>query len=169
MKLLQPITIDFLDFFKTGKFDYIKLGQTKEWILNNFPDPNDRYLEDWVKRNDIDIWLYGNIEFHFFKEELMMIFSDHFNHAKLSGGKNIKIKPWIFKNTEKLTLAFVFSELNTNKIDFKKKTDEFGVRLRLQSGVELTFENKEDVENLSPNYFHLTSFALIEEYPNRWK
>ncbi|MDR6968155.1 hypothetical protein J2X31_002170 [Flavobacterium arsenatis] len=169
MKIKQKITIDFLEFFKTGKFDYIKLGQTKEWILNNFPNPDDFFADDWVKQKGYDIWTYGNIEFHFQQEKLFLIFSDHFNNAKLSGGKHIKINPWILKDTSKLTLQFVLAELNNQNIDFKKKTDNLGILLRLQSGIELTFENWEDIDGCNPNDFRLTSFSLIEENPNRWK
>ena len=57
MKLETKINIDILDFIKNGKFDYIKLGQTKEWILNNFPDPD-------ILDFKYNIWTYGNIEFH---------------------------------------------------------------------------------------------------------
>jgi integrase len=31
-KFDKKIEINIFDFFKYGKFDYIKLGQTKEWI-----------------------------------------------------------------------------------------------------------------------------------------
>ena len=54
-------------------------------------------------------------------------------------------------------------------MDFKKKTDNLGVLLRLNSGIELTFENINDIENLNTNEFHLSSFGLIAENPNRWK
>jgi len=30
-----------LELFKTGKFVFIKIGQSKNWILNNFPYPDD--------------------------------------------------------------------------------------------------------------------------------
>lgn len=40
MKLSHKISIIFLDFFKTGRFDCLKLGQTKEYIVHNFPDPD---------------------------------------------------------------------------------------------------------------------------------
>ena len=63
MKLKGKINIDFEEFFTTGKFDFLKLGKTKEWILNNFPDPDgfDEYPEIYKD----DIWRYGNIELHF--------------------------------------------------------------------------------------------------------
>ena len=40
MQLPRPISIDMLDFLHDGRFDCIEPGQTKEWILNNFPDPD---------------------------------------------------------------------------------------------------------------------------------
>ena len=58
-------------------------------------------------------------------------------------------------------------ELNNHDIDYKKQTDSFGITLRLKSGIELTFENKDDIEDLNPNEFLLSSFAKIEENPNK--
>ncbi|UIR56792.1 hypothetical protein LZQ00_03000 [Sphingobacterium sp. SRCM116780] len=167
MIIKTPIPIDFLEFFKTGKFDCIKLGQTKEWILNNFSNPDSRF-DERIKKDGFDIWTYGNIEFHFFGEELFLIFSDHFLRTKLRSGKKLKLNRWIFKDTSRLQLSYVLLELNKNNIDFKKKTDNLGIKLRLTSGLELTFENREDIENLDPNDFELSSFALIEEIPQRW-
>ena len=40
MKNNHKVEIDMLKLFKTGKFDFLKMEQSKEWILNNFPDPN---------------------------------------------------------------------------------------------------------------------------------
>ena len=40
MKIKEPIVIDFKAFFTTGKFDYLKLGSSKEWVINNFPALN---------------------------------------------------------------------------------------------------------------------------------
>jgi hypothetical protein len=34
----KKIEIGIFYFFKYGKFDCVKLGQTKEWFLDNFPD-----------------------------------------------------------------------------------------------------------------------------------
>ncbi len=68
MQLQHRITIDLLEFIQSAKFDYIKLGQTKEWILNNFPDPDG--LQDSAEVYDNPIWWYGNIELHFNGQEL---------------------------------------------------------------------------------------------------
>ena len=68
MQLQHRITIDLLEFIQSAKFDYIKLGQTKEWILNNFPDPDG--LQDSAEVYDNPIWWYGNIELHFNGQEV---------------------------------------------------------------------------------------------------
>lgn len=50
MILKEPIEIDFVEFFKTGKFDHLKLGQTKDWILTHFPDPYSRFDQERLKK-----------------------------------------------------------------------------------------------------------------------
>ena len=91
MKLNNFIEIDILDFFKTGKFDYLKLGHSKEWILNNFPDPDDFGMGENLLT--AKIWFYGNIELHFDKSELFLIFSENIND--LNGGQFLKLNKWI--------------------------------------------------------------------------
>ncbi len=167
MKLKTPIEIDFLEFFKTGKFDYLKLGQTKEWIVNNFPDP-DCYDSSFLTE-EVNIWTYGGIELFFENKKLYLIFSDYWYEGKLSDTKQLKLNKWIFEDIDKLNLLYVLSKLNEHDIDYKKKADNLGVLLRLKSGVELTFENIEDIKGLSTNDFHLTSFSLVAENPYRWK
>lgn len=74
MKLKDPIQVDLLEFFRIGKFDYLKLGQTKEWIINNFPDPDGMNTDTY----ESPIWVYGNIELHFNDDEtLYLIYSDY--------------------------------------------------------------------------------------------
>jgi hypothetical protein len=166
VKLNQPIEIDFLEFFKTGKFDYLKLGQTKEAIIHNFPDP-DCYDLDFLTE-EVKIWTYGGIELHFSNSELYLIFSDHWYEGKLESDQ-LKLNKWIFENIDQLNLLFVIKALNEHNIDFKTKTDQLGVLLRLNSGIEFTFENIDDVDHLSTNDFHITSFSLVAENPYRWK
>ncbi|WP_108870043.1 hypothetical protein [Aquimarina aquimarini] len=161
------IEIDVLEFFKTGKFDNLKLGQTKEWILNNFPHP-DNYGDDFLSEK-VNIWTYGGIELHFEKGKLYLIYSDYWYEGKLDSGYQLKLNKWIFEDISKLNLLYVLTKLNEHDIDYKKKADNLGVLLRLKSGVELTFENINDIEGLKSNDFHITSFALVAENPYRWK
>lgn len=162
----EEIKIDCLEFFKLGKFDFIKLGQTKEWILNNFPEPDSRFTGKMLK-NGADIWTYGDIEFHFAGQELFLIFSDRLETLK--GGEKLKLDKWILSDTSKLNLLYVLAELNKNGIDYKKKSANSGVLLRLNSGVELTFGNVNEEDNISANEFQMTSFGLVKENPSRWK
>lgn len=167
MKLKVPITIDFLEFFKTGEFDCLKIGQTKEWVINNFLAPD--FYDASFLTEEVNIWTYGDIELFFENKELYLIYSDNWYDWKLTGGKWLMLNKWIFNDIQQLSLSFVLKALNTHNIDYKKKTDILGVLLRLNSGVELTFENVSDVEGLDTNDFHITSFGLVAENPNRWK
>jgi hypothetical protein len=125
MKLPDPVKIDLLEFFRTGKFDCLKLGQTKEWILNNFPDPDEANLhKDWP------IWFYGNIELHFREDEtLFLIYTDYID--TLEGGPSLILDKWILDEPANLRLECVIHHLNRERIGFKLEhgTDSQGNRL----------------------------------------
>lgn len=160
MKFQTKIKIDFLEFIKNGKFDYIKLGQTKEWILNNFPDP-DCFSNEFLKPK-CNIWTYGNIEFHFNKaNELFLIFSDFI--YELDGGENLDLDKWIFEDYSKLNLAYILTQLNIQEVDYCKSGDRFGIRLITKSGVELGFAKETDEVIFDSNKLHLTSFSLMDK------
>lgn len=160
--LPNKIEIDILDFIKTGKFDYLKVGQTKEWILNNFPDPDDIGIGDTIM--NAKIWFYGNIELHFDKEELFLIFTD--NIDDLDGGQNLKLNKWILNDRNSLTLSNFIDKLNIERIDFSKKTEKSDleyVRLNIsKSNVQLTFTDEEN-RLTNPNQFKLSSFSLLRQ------
>jgi hypothetical protein len=156
MKFDKKIEISLFDFFKYGKFDCIKLGQTKEWVLNNFPDADSQY-----ENKPFDILKYGNIEFHFYNNILFLIFSEEFGN--FNEGKSLIIDKWILKKPNKLKLLNVLEKLNENGIDYEKKEDNLGIKLKLESGIELTFENNNDIENLNKNYYELTTFGLYNK------
>ena len=166
MKLQTKIKIDLLDFFKNGKFDYIKLGKTKEWILNNFPDP-DGFNNDYLNPN-CPIWTYGNIEFHFDKaNELFLIFSDYLE--RIDGGESLELNKWILEDYSKLNLTYILAELNKQEINYIKLSDRFGIRLTLKCGVELGFAKETDEEIEDPNQMHLTSFGLMDREQDLWR
>ena len=145
MKLKEKIIIDFKEFLSTGKFDFLKHGKTKEWVINNFPDPDD-FDDNSPEIYKDDIWFYGNIELHFHKEELFLVYSDYID--TLDGGESLELKKWFLGNEKTPTLLQVISELNKERIDFDKTTrdtDEI-IEIKLASGVKLSFilEEKED-------------------------
>ncbi len=171
MKLKEKITVDFEEFFATGRFDFLKLGKTKEWILNNFPDPDGYEKHPEIFKNDI--WTYGNIELHFSNDKLFLIFSDYID--ELNGGDSLTLKKWFLENKEPLKLSNVISELNNKHIDFRKRTNRTGqltVILELESGVHLGFlleentnENYEDFiercKKTNQDEYMLVSFSLM--------
>ncbi len=160
MKLSHKISIDLLDFFRTGRFDCIEPGQSKQWILSNFPDPDDM-SEQEALRHDYSIWRYGNIEFHFDRDILFLIFSDYLK--TLEGGSSLCLDPWIIKNATSLNLLDVITALNREKIDYSKRSKQNLETVSLvldSSGVEMHFER---IEGLGPdqNQFELSAFALM--------
>jgi len=170
MKLQTKIPIDFKDFFKSGKFDFIKIGKTKDWILNNFPDPD--FLKQNPEIRNSPIWNYGNLEFHFHQDTLFMIFSDDIK--ELNGGESLELNKWFLDETSELTLINIIKKLIDEKINFDKKSNVIvhpSVQLKLESGVTLAFiVNEKDNENYddylkrceltNENEFELYSFNL---------
>ena len=158
MKFRNKIVIDFTEFLKSGKFDYIKPGQTKEWILNNFPDP-DLYCRgshsDFMNPRN-RIWTYGFIEFHFnSSNELVFIFSDNLNAP---GSDDLMIVNRIYTGQD-TTLIRIQSGLNAQKIDYFKSGNAYGVNLILKSGVELGFID-DDPPVPTENDLFLNSFSF---------
>lgn len=172
MKLPDPIKIDLLEFFKTGRFDYLKIGQTKEWISNNFADRDG--AEDY-NYND-PIWRYGNIELHFRDDEtLFLIYSDYID--TLEGRPSLHLDKWILNEPGNLSLGYVISHLNKERVNFKleHKTLFQGFIVAsielLESKVLLGFAPEEDDEEeieeflarcktIDSNMYKLTSFSL---------
>ncbi|PSJ79329.1 hypothetical protein [Neisseria iguanae] len=139
MKFNFPIAVNMHEFLKTGRFDYIEIGQSDEQILQMFPDP-DCTSQGLVVKQGLNIWLYGNIEFHFSDGILNQICLEHLPFGSIDGGRSILLYPWIFSRPEKLNLNFVLSQLICHHIDFFKVEDPANVILRLQSGVDLVFD-----------------------------
>jgi len=174
MTINNPIEIDLFTFLKNGKFDYIKLGQTKEWIINNFPDPDDTYKDNY----NSPIWFYGNIEFHFNDDnKLFLIYTDHIDN--LNGGQNLILDKWIFNRPKELTIENVTRQLTKEQISYKL---EYGTLSNgytsaeiecLDSGVRLGFafpesdeeeyeEYLEKLKTIDRNLFRLFSISFIE-------
>lgn len=157
MILTHPIQLDLLAFLKFGKLDFIKLGQSKEWILANFPDPDD--FDEQMLSPKWPIWTYSRLEFHFDqRNELTLIYTDYLDAIK--NNNRFEVKPWIFEDTSKLQLLFVLAKLNEEDIDYKKLTGKYGVLLRLQSGVDLSFASLDEADLRRPNDLMMTSVSL---------
>ncbi len=160
MKLKKPVDVDLYKFVTKGEFDFIETGQTKEWILNNFPDP-DRIGD---MGHSLYIWLYGNIEFHFDKEILFTIWCDNF--SELNAGKNISLDKWIFDNVKELTVSKMIKVLNQEKLNFTLVHKYGSVIIRiLDSNVDLYFspEYDENYINTDTDNLCFSAFGLSHE------
>lgn len=140
MELKQPITIDMKAFLLEGKFDCIQMGQTKEWIKHNFPDPDsDNYMG-----HHLSIWLYGGIEFHFDHEQLYMIWCD--NLRFMDRCKTLRVNKWLFHNLDELTLGLAQNQLNheycSYRVMFDRELKTTGLQIQ-KSRVSLWFEQEE--------------------------
>lgn len=115
------VKIDLKAFLETGEFDCLKLGQTKEWVLNNFPLSDD--YEDTYKSHGCEIFTYGGIELHFSENILFTIFTDYISQddgeETFYGGKSISfINQWIFSsNSKKLTFDYVKKSFEENLME----------------------------------------------------
>ena len=155
MKLNGPLPIDLKTFFLEGKFDYVRPGRSKEWLLHNFPDPD--HMPEVVRD---PIWLFGNIEFHFHQDELWMVFSDYLDD--LQGGPSLELDRWFLEPGTTKTLVEVQAILNEAGADYQKVTHPSVdlITLKLTSGVELTFGPEDDeAEGVSANEYLLRAFA----------
>lgn len=169
MLLKESIDIDLYKFITEGTFDCIKIGQNKEWILNNFPDPD--YQDDMG--HDCYIWSYGNLEFHFEGDELFLIWCDNF--IQLDAGKHINLQPWVFQDLHKedISLTKFINLLNADKISHiiyhDHKIQNAIVRI-LKSNAEIYFDYpvEKEYEAVSGDDFYLVGFGLSRE-SNRLK
>ncbi|WP_297895682.1 hypothetical protein [uncultured Campylobacter sp.] len=135
------LKIDMLKFFRSGEFADVKSGLSCAQIVVMF-GPADASF----KSAGAEILRYGAFEFHFFRDEIFMIFSDHFRSEPLDFGgaraRQIEIEPWILSGCPApIDLAAVKSALNRERIEYRERATDEGLKLDLSSGVTLAFES----------------------------
>lgn len=152
----STINISIKDFVKKGKFDCIKIGQTKKWILENFMRPENELYDLTL---DDEIWKYGAFEFYFKDDILASIFC---GDLTLEAGKNFKVDKWILEDS--FTLIKFIKLLNKKDIDFrlvnhfvKSEVPKLTRILILSSNVEFGFFSKHEKDT---NKFPLGFFCL---------
>lgn len=148
------MNVNLKDFILNGEWGSIKLGMTRNEILNKIGEPED-WLSNVKNKNSSVIWRYGNIEFYFGmsgikenKDKLEMIFTDYLTN--INGGNTFDIDKWFFKKYKNnkvpkhLQLKKIKKIFYKNKISFKlaeKKYNDFKqFELTSKSGVKLTFD-----------------------------
>ena len=72
------LKIDMLKFFRSGEFGGVRSGLIRAQIVTMF-GPADASF----KSAGAEILRYGTFEFRFFRDEIFIIFSDHFKASLL--------------------------------------------------------------------------------------
>ena len=137
----EMLKIDMLNFLRSGEFADVKSGLSCAQIAAMF-GPADASF----KSAGAEILKYGAFEFHFFQDEIFMIFSDHFRSEPLDFGGDragqIEIEPWILSGCPApIDLAAVKGALNRKRIEYRECTRDDGLELNLSSSVTLAFES----------------------------
>jgi hypothetical protein len=153
---MKKVNIDFLDFVKTGKFGFLKLGESKMEIINlGFPP------EDWLNgetKESSRIWRYGNIELHFNNEnDLIGIFTDYVSN--IDGGESISISNWWILSNDNTNpdLLSTIKELNSLNLDYIKTTFDIGyIELKLSNGVYFVFDYPDEKPDEEHNNWTMT-------------
>lgn len=135
------LKIDMLEFFRSGEFADVKSGLSCTQIVAMFGP-----VDASFKGAGAEILRYGAFEFHFFRDEIFMIFSDHFRSEPLDlgGGRaqQIEIEPWMLSGCPApIDLAAVKGALNRERIEYRERASDEGLKLDLNSGIMLAFES----------------------------
>ena len=145
-----------LKFLRSGEFAGVKSGLSCAQIAAMF-GPADASF----KSARAEILRYGAFEFHFFRDEIFMIFSDHFRSEPLNFGasraQQIEIEPWIFSGVP-IDLVVVKSALNRERIEYRERATDEGLELSLNSGITLAFESLSGLGE--PSDYELAAFWI---------
>jgi len=148
--------ISLLDFIKTRKFGNIQIGQSIDYIIENFPPPDDI----WDADNDTYIWSYGVFEFHFVSGELTLLWCDNLSYLGDPDKKQYKLDKWLLKEPNKMTFSYFCSLLDKEDIKYTLKGSFFTSKDQglpdniilsvVHADTEVYFEDtEEDAETLS--------------------
>ncbi|WP_299225018.1 hypothetical protein [uncultured Campylobacter sp.] len=152
------LKIDMLKFFRSGEFAGVERGLSCAQIAAMF-GPADASF----KSAGAEILRYGAFEFHFFRDEIFMIFSDHFRSEPLNFGgaraQQIEIEPWILSGCPApIDLAAAKDALDCERIEYRELATDEGLKLDLSSGVTLAFESLSGLGG--PRGYELAAFWM---------
>ena len=152
------LKIDMLKFLRSGEFAGVGSGLSCAQIASMF-GPADASF----KSAGAEILRYGAFEFHFFRGEIFMIFSNHFRSEPLNFGgsraQQIEIEPWILSDCPApIDLTAVKGALNRERIEYRELARDEGLELSLSSGVTLAFESLSELGE--PRGYELAAFWI---------
>lgn len=163
--------ISLLDFIKFGTFGPISLGMTKMQVIKLLGTP------DYCSDNNIesDNFAYGCYEFYYWVDSgviygiqndrlLTYPYAKTPKEKKSDHKKNISFKnkfyevdTWVLTSGEDKTFQEIVKELNKEKLNFTETINNNDLKLHLESGVEIVFDN------LSNYYLQVDNGNLINK------
>ena len=152
------LKIDMLEFFRSGEFAGVRRGLSCAQTIAMF-GPADASF----KSAGVEILRYGAFEFHFFRDEIFMIFSDYFRSEPLNFGgaraRQIEIEPWILSGCPvPVDLAAAKDALDRERIEYRERATDDGLEIGLNSGVTLAFESLSGLGE--PRSYELAAFWM---------
>lgn len=152
------LKIDILEFFRSGEFAGVGSGLSCAQLAAMFGPADVSF-----KSAGAEILRYGAFEFHFFRDEIFMIFSDHFRSEPLDFGgaraQQIEIEPWILSGCPvPIDLAAAKSALDRERIEYRECATDDGLEIGLNSGVTLAFESFSGLGE--PHGYELAAFWM---------
>ncbi len=88
------LRVSLREFARTGAFGSVMPGTVRSDVFRLLGQPSDWGLPP-KKLNTAEIWKYGDIEIHFFRDSVWMIFTDYFDVPR--GGDSFELDPWILR------------------------------------------------------------------------
>jgi hypothetical protein len=133
---LNIMQVSMLELARTGRFGRIEVGAARQQILEVLPQPSIWSAEPaW---DEAKIWKYGQIELHFAKDRLWMIFSD--GDGLVDGSPSLKIDAWVLRRGLPRTL--LEDALRAEQIDYslsRPDYDKSQCALSTEAGARFTF------------------------------
>ena len=137
------IKVSMLEFIKTGEFGPLCLGATRDEVKALLGDPPVWVAEE--SRDSSRIWRFGDVEFYFADDTLVMIFTDHDDRSK--GTDALVIDPWIVR--EGLMRKQFEKELTREGVAFASaqwNIDPSQFHVKIDSGVQFSFVDEPEDE-----------------------
>ncbi len=133
--------VSMLEFARTGRFGRIEVGAARQQILEALPPPS-----SWSAGSawdEAEIWKYGQVELHFAKDCLRMIFSDSAGLG--DGSPSLNIDAWVLRRGLPRTL--LEDALRDEQINYglsRPDYDKHQCVVSTEAGVRFTFMESRD-------------------------
>ncbi len=90
----EPLVFSLHDFLRTGSFEDLRIGQSKELVRSRVPEPL-----DWALTGDgteSDLWSYGRLDLIFVDGKLSSIFCDNLGGFgdESAEEEHVTVDPW---------------------------------------------------------------------------